>query len=108
MKKLICMLTVLLCSVMSLSAQDINLEGRWVAEESEGDNQGSLIFLFEDNELTQAVYAEANTPEVGVVGVMVATPPAPFKLEGNKPLFQFNSFIMQPYYQILTRSSGAR
>ena len=84
MKKFICMLTVLLCSVMSLSAQNINLEGRWVAQESEGDNQGSLIFLFEDNELTQAVYAEANTPEVGVVGVMVATPPAPFKLEGNK------------------------
>ena len=84
MKKIICMLTVLLCSVMNLSAQDINLEGRWVAQESEGDNQGSLIFLFEDNELTQAVYAEANTPEVGVVGVMVATPPAPFKLEGNK------------------------
>ena len=84
MKKFICMLTVLLSSVMSLSAQNINLEGRWVAQESEGDNQGSLIFLFEDNELTQAVYAEANTPEVGVVGVMVATPPAPFKLEGNK------------------------
>ena len=84
MKKFICMLSVLLCSVMNLSAQDINLEGRWVAQESEGDNQGSLIFLFEGNELTQAVYAEANTPEVGVVGVMVATPPAPFKLEGNK------------------------
>ena len=84
MKKLICMLTVLLCSVMSVSAQNYDLEGRWVSEETEGNEFGMLIFVFEGNELTQAVYAEANTPEVGVVGVMVATPPAPFKLEGNK------------------------
>ena len=84
MKKIICMLTVLLCSVMNLSAQNYNLEGRWVTDLSDENETTSLIFLFEGNELTQAVYGESNVEGVGLVGVIVATPPAPFKLEGNK------------------------
>ena len=58
MKKFICMLTVLLCSVLSLSAQDYNLEGRWVTDLSDEGESTSLIFLFEGNELTQAVYSQ--------------------------------------------------
>ena len=84
MKKLICMLTVLLCSVMNLSAQNYNLEGRWVTDLSDEGESTTLIFLFEGNELTQAVYSESNVEDVGLVGIIVATPPAPFKLEGNK------------------------
>ena len=84
MKKLICMLTLLLSSVMSMSAQNYDLEGRWVADLSEGNDVGALVFMFEGNELTQAVYGETNVDEVGLIGVFVATPPAPFKLEGNK------------------------
>ena len=84
MKKFICMLTVLLCSVMNLSAQDYNLEGRWVTDLSDEGESTTLIFLFEGNELTQAVYSESNVDGVGLVGVIIATPPAPFKLEGNK------------------------
>ena len=84
MKKFICMLTVLLCSVMSLSAQNLDLDGRWVAEVSEDDDYAVLIFLFEGNELTQAVYGESPVDGIGLVGVIVATPPAPFKIDGNK------------------------
>ena len=84
MKKIICMLTVLLCSVMSLSAQNLDLDGRWVAEVSEDDDYAVLIFLFEGNELTQAVYGESTLDGIGLVGVIVATPPAPFKINGNK------------------------
>lgn len=84
MKKLICMLTVLLCSVMNLSAQNYNLEGRWVTDLSDENETTSLFFVFEGNELTQAVYGESTVDEIGLVGVIVATPPAPFKLEGNK------------------------
>ena len=84
MKKFICMLTVLLCSVMSLSAQNLDLDGRWVAEVSEDDDYAVLIFLFEGNELTQAVYGESPVDGIGLVGVIVATPPAPFKINGNK------------------------
>ncbi len=51
MKKFICMLTVLLCSVMNLSAQDYNLEGRWVTDLSDEGESTTLIFLFEGNEL---------------------------------------------------------
>ena len=84
MKKIICMLTVLLCSVLSLSAQDYNLEGRWVTDLSDENETTSLFFVFEGNELTQAVYGESTVDEIGLIGVIVATPPAPFKLEGNK------------------------
>lgn len=84
MKKIICMLTVLLCSVMNLSAQNLDLDGRWVAEVSEDDDYAVLIFLFEGNELTQAVYGESTLDGIGLVGVIVATPPAPFKINGNK------------------------
>ena len=84
MKKIICMLTVLLCSVMNLSAQNYNLEGRWVTDLSDENETTSLFFVFEGNELTQAVYGESTVDEIGLVGVIVATPPAPFKLEGNK------------------------
>lgn len=84
MKKIICMLTVLLCSVMNLSAQNLDLDGRWVAEVSEDDDYAVLIFLFEGNELTQAVYGESPVDGIGLVGVIVATPPAPFKINGNK------------------------
>ena len=84
MKKLICMLTVLLCSVMNLSAQNYNLEGRWVTDLSDENESTSLFFVFEGNELTQAVYGESTVDEIGLIGVIVATPPAPFKLEGNK------------------------
>ena len=84
MKKFICMLTVLLCSVMSLRAQNLDLDGRWVAEVSEDDDYAVLIFLFEGNELTQAVYGESTLDGIGLVGVIVATPPAPFKINGNK------------------------
>ena len=84
MKKLICMLTVLLCSIMNLSAQNYNLEGRWVTDLSDENETTSLFFVFEGNELTQAVYGESTVDEIGLVGVIVATPPAPFKLEGNK------------------------
>jgi len=84
MKKIICMLTVLLCSVISLSAQNLDLDGRWVAEVSEDDDYAVLIFLFEGNELTQAVYGESTLDGIGLVGVIVATPPAPFKINGNK------------------------
>ncbi len=84
MKKLICMLTVLLCSVMNLSAQNYNLEGRWVTDLSDENETTSLFFVFEGNELTQAVYGESTVDEIGLIGVIVATPPAPFKLEGNK------------------------
>ena len=59
MKKIICMLTVLLCSVMNLSAQNYNLEGRWVTDLSDENETTSLIFLFEGNELTQAVASQA-------------------------------------------------
>ena len=78
------MLTVLLCSVMNLSAQNLDLDGRWVAEVSEDDDYAVLIFLFEGNELTQAVYGESPVDGIGLVGVIVATPPAPFKINGNK------------------------
>jgi len=78
------MLTVLLCSVISLSAQNLDLDGRWVAEVSEDDDYAVLIFLFEGNELTQAVYGESTLDGIGLVGVIVATPPAPFKINGNK------------------------
>ena len=78
------MLTVLLCSVMNLSAQNLDLDGRWVAEVSEDDDYAVLIFLFEGNELTQAVYGESTLDGIGLVGVIVATPPAPFKINGNK------------------------
>ena len=84
MKKIICMLTVLLCSVMNLSAQNYNLEGRWVTDLSDENETTSLIFLFEGNELTQAVYGESPVDGIGLVGVIVATPPAPFKINGNK------------------------
>lgn len=84
MKKIICILTVLLCSVMNLSAQNLDLDGRWVAEVSEDDDYAVLIFLFEGNELTQAVYGESTLDGIGLVGVIVATPPAPFKINGNK------------------------
>ena len=84
MKKIICMLTVLLCSVMNLSAQNYNLEGRWVTDLSDENETTSLFFVFEGNELTQAVYGESTVDEIGLIGVIVATPPAPFKLEGNK------------------------
>ena len=84
MKKFICMLTVLLSSVMNLSAQNYNLEGRWVTDLSDENETTSLFFVFEGNELTQAVYGESTVDEIGLVGVIVATPPAPFKLEGNK------------------------
>ena len=84
MKKFICMLTVLLCSVMSLSAQNLNLEGHWMAETSEDNEKMAFILLFEDDQLTQAIYGESNIEEIGLVGVIVATPPAPFKLDGNK------------------------
>ena len=47
MKKLICMLTLLLSSVMSMSAQNYDLEGRWVADLSEGNDVGALVFMFE-------------------------------------------------------------
>ena len=80
MKKFICMLTVLLCSVMNLSAQNYDLEGRWVTDLSDEGESTSLIFLFEGNELTQTVYGESNVEADGLVGVMVATPPAPYKL----------------------------
>ena len=78
MKKLICMLTVLLCSVMNLSAQNYNLEGRWVTDLSDENETTSLFFVFEGNELTQAVYGESTVDEIGLIGVIVATPPAPF------------------------------
>ena len=71
MKKFICMLTVLLCSVMNLSAQDYNLEGRWVTDLSDEGESTTLIFLFEGNELTQAVYSESNVDGVGLVGVII-------------------------------------
>ena len=86
MKKFICMLTVLLCSVMNLSAQDYNLEGRWVTDLSDEGESTTLIFLFEGNELTQAVYSEA-------------TPPAPFKLEGNKLTVSYDA--SQAEYQVM-------
>ena len=47
-----------MCSVLSLSAQDYNLEGRWVTDLSDEGESTSLIFLFEGNELTQAVYSQ--------------------------------------------------
>ena len=84
MKKFIFMLTVLLSSVMSMNAQSIDLEGRWIADVSEDNEYMTLIFVFEGNELTQAIYAESDVEEIGFVGVIVATPPAPFKLDGNK------------------------
>lgn len=84
MKKFIFMLTVLLSSVMSMNAQSIDLEGRWIADVSEDNEYMTLIFVFEGNELTQALYAESDVEEIGFVGVIVATPPAPFKLDGNK------------------------
>ena len=84
MKKFIFMLTVLLSSVMSLNAQSMDLEGRWIADVSEDNEYMTLIFVFEGNELTQAIYAESDVEEIGFVGVIVATPPAPFKLDGNK------------------------
>ena len=99
MKKIICMLTVLLCSVMNLSAQNYNLEGRWVTDLSDENETTSLIFLFEGNELTQAVYGESNVEGVGLVGVIVATPPAPFKLEGNKLTVTYDA--SQAEYQVM-------
>lgn len=98
MKKIICMLTVLLCSVISLSAQNLDLDGRWVAEVSEDDDYAVLIFLFEGNELTQAVYGESTLDGIGLVGVIVATPPAPFKLEGNKLTVTYDA--SQAEYQV--------
>ena len=99
MKKFICMLTVLLCSVLSLSAQDYNLEGRWVTDLSDENESTSLIFLFEGNELTQAVYSESTIDEIGLVGIIVATPPAPFKLEGNKLTVSYDA--SQAEYQVM-------
>ena len=99
MKKFICMLTVLLCSVLSLSAQDYNLEGRWVTDLSDEGESMSLIFLFEGNELTQAVYSESTIDEIGLVGIIVATPPAPFKLEGNKLTVSYDA--SQAEYQVM-------
>ena len=99
MKKIICMLTVLLCSVLSLSAQDYNLEGRWVTDLSDANESTSLIFLFEGNELTQAVYSESTIDEIGLVGIIVATPPAPFKLEGNKLTVSYDA--SQAEYQVM-------
>ena len=104
MKKFICMLTVLLCSVMNLSAQDYNLEGRWVegrwvTDLSDEGESTTLIFLFEGNELTQAVYSESNVDGVGLVGVIIATPPAPFKLEGNKLTVSYDA--SQAEYQVM-------
>ena len=99
MKKFICMLTVLLCSVMNLSAQNYNLEGRWVTDLSDENESTSLIFLFEGNELTQAVYSESNVEDVGLVGIIVATPPAPFKLEGNKLTVTYDG--SQAEYQVM-------
>ena len=99
MKKIICMLTVLLCSVLSLSAQDYNLEGRWVTDLSDENESTSLIFLFEGNELTQAVYSESTIDEIGLVGIIVATPPAPFKLEGNKLTVSYDA--SQAEYQVM-------
>ena len=99
MKKIICMLTVLLCSVMNLSAQNYDLEGRWVTDLSDEGESTSLIFLFEGNELTQAVYGESNVDGVGLVGVIVATPPAPFKLEGNKLTVTYDA--SQAEYQVM-------
>ena len=99
MKKIICMLTVLLCSVMNLSAQNLDLDGRWVAEVSEDDDYAVLIFLFEGNELTQAVYGESTLDGIGLVGVIVATPPAPFKLEGNKLTVTYDA--SQAEYQVM-------
>ena len=84
MKKFIFMLTVLLSSVMSMNAQSIDLDGRWIADASEDNDYMTLIFVFEGNELTQAIYGESNIDEIGFVGVIVATPPAPFKINGNK------------------------
>ena len=78
------MLTVLLSSVMNLSAQNYDLEGRWVTDLSDENESTSLIFLFEGNELTQAVYSESTIDEIGLIGIIVATPPAPFKINGNK------------------------
>ena len=99
MKKIICMLTVLLCSVMNLSAQNYNLEGRWVTDLSDENESTSLIFLFEGNELTQAVYSESTIDEIGLVGIIVATPPAPFKLEGNKLTVSYDA--SQAEYQVM-------
>ena len=82
MKKIICMLTVLLCSVMNLSAQNYNLEGRWVTDLSD-----------------ETVYGESNVEGVGLVGVIVATPPAPFKLEGNKLTVTYDA--SQAEYQVM-------
>ena len=93
------MLTVLLCSVMNLSAQDYNLEGRWVTDLSDEGESTTLIFLFEGNELTQAVYSESNVDGVGLVGVIIATPPAPFKLEGNKLTVSYDA--SQAEYQVM-------
>ena len=98
MKKIICMLTVLLCSVISLSAQNLDLDGRWVAEVSEDDDYAVLIFLFEGNELTQAVYGESPVDGIGLVGVIVATPPAPFKINGNKLTVTYDA--SQAEYQV--------
>ncbi len=99
MKKFICMLTVLLSSVMNLSAQNYNLEGRWVTDLSDENESTSLIFLFEGNELTQAVYSESTIDEIGLIGVIVATPPAPFKLEGNKLTVSYDA--SQAEYQVM-------
>jgi hypothetical protein len=83
MKKFICMLTVLLCSVMNLSAQNFDLEGRWEAEASEGNARGLLILQFEGDQLEQAVYGESSIDEIGFIGVTLSLPPAPYKLNGN-------------------------
>ena len=99
MKKFICMLTVLLCSVMNLSAQNYDLEGRWVTDLSDEGESTSLIFLFEGNELTQVVYSESTIDEIGLVGIIVATPPAPFKLEGNKLTVSYDA--SQAEYQVM-------
>ena len=99
MKKFICMLTVLLSSVMNLSAQTYDLEGRWVTDLSDENESTSLIFLFEGNELTQAVYSESTIDEIGLIGIIVATPPAPFKLEGNKLTVTYDA--SQAEYQVM-------
>ena len=66
---------------------------------SDENESTSLIFLFEGNELTQAVYSESTIDEIGLVGIIVATPPAPFKLEGNKLTVSYDA--SQAEYQVM-------
>ena len=59
----------------------------------------TLLFLFEGKQMTLAVTRGLKLFGVGLVGVIIATPPAPFKLEGNKLTVSYDA--SQAEYQVM-------